>query len=159
MPSSAKATARHADRVAATLLLLFAIFVILESRALPYWTASAPGPGFLPFWLGALLAFASVALLARTVPARGIERAYAVPDRAATLRLAIVVALTIGAAALSLVAGLVLASGIFMGATLTYLRPGRTRANWTMAAVTAIVVWLLFVRWLAVPLPAGPFGF
>jgi hypothetical protein len=51
-----------ADRVSAALLLVFAAFVIVEARALPYWTGSAPGPGFVPFWLGVLLAFASVAM-------------------------------------------------------------------------------------------------
>jgi hypothetical protein len=145
----------RADRISATLLFLFSLFVIVEARALPYWTAHAPGPGFLPFWLGVLLACASAIMFART-PAGILQP---MPDRPTTIRLAVVIGLTACAAALTPIIGLVLASAVFMGATLAYLRPGRARANWTAALLTPLVVWLLFVRWLAVPLPAGPFGF
>jgi putative tricarboxylic transport membrane protein len=152
MPPSPKATAR-ADRVSGALLLLFSLFVVVEARALPYWAANAPGPGFLPFWLGVLLACVSVWMFARPAPLAPF------PDRATTTRVATVVAFTAAAAVLSLVAGLALASGAFMGVTLAYLRPTHTRANWIAALLTPVVVWLLFVRWLAVPLPAGPFGY
>ena len=140
------------DRVSAALLFLFSVFVIFEARALPYWTANAPGPGFLPLWLGMFLACASAATFARAESSR-------LPDRATAMRVATIVGLTAGAAALTPVAGLVLASGVFMGATLVYLRPGHPRGNLAAAILTPIVVWLLFVRWLAVPLPAGLFGY
>jgi putative tricarboxylic transport membrane protein len=141
------------DRVSAILLLLFSAFVIVEARTLPYWTTDAPGPGFLPFWLGVLLACGAVALFKSTAASQ------ALPDRATAIRLTVVVALTAGASVLGLFIGLVLASGIFMGATLTYLRPGRARTNALTAVLTPVVVWLLFVRWLSVPLPTGPLGF
>jgi hypothetical protein len=142
-----------ADRVSATLLFLFSGFVIAEARALPYWTANAPGPGFVPFWLGVSLACTSAWMFARPT---GLE---ALPDRQTTMRVATVVALTALAAVLSVFVGLVLASALFMGATLAFLRPHHARTNWVAALLTPIVVWLLFVRWLAVPLPLGPFGF
>jgi len=148
----APASAR-ADRISAALLFLFAVIVIFGARVLPYWTADAPGPGFVPFWLGVLLACASVAMFVRTDESQGL------PDRATTIRVAAVVGLTAGAAALSLAAGMVVAGGVFMGVTLAYLRPGHVRANLAAAVLTPIVIWLLFVRWLGVPLPAGPFGF
>jgi putative tricarboxylic transport membrane protein len=142
-----------ADRVAATFLLAFAVFVIFEARSLPFWTANAPGPGFLPFWLGVLLALAAVVMLtARAVP-------QTLPDRSTTIRLAAIVGMTAAAAALGLVIGLVLASGVFMGATLAYLRPAHTRANLVATVLAPAVVWLVFVRWLSVPLPVGPLGF
>ena len=154
-----KASARRADRVSATLLLLFSLFVIREARALPYWTANAPGPGFVPFWLGVLLVCASIGLCARTFVGGPRGGECWLPDRAATRRVATLVGLTAASAGLSLVLGLVLASGVFMAATLTYLRPAQARANCAAAILAPIVVWLLFVRWLAVPLPAGPLGF
>jgi len=140
------------DRVSAILLLAFSAVVVFEARTLPYWTTNAPGPGFLPLWLGVLLAGGAIALMMR--PA-----SQTLPDRATAIRLTVVVAFTTAAAALGLIIGLVLASGIFMGATLTYLRPGHARTNVFTALLTPVVVWLLFVRWLAVPLPAGPLGF
>ena len=153
------------DRVSATLLFLFSIVVMFEARALPYWTVNAPGPGFVPFWLGVLLACASVVMFGRTLggaPAvtdsRTPETPW-LPDRATTRRVATVVALTAIAAALTFLTGLVLASGMFMGATLAYLRPGHGRANLAATVLTPIVVWLVFARWLGVPLPHGIVGF
>jgi putative tricarboxylic transport membrane protein len=155
-----RASARTADRISATLLFLFSLFVIFEARALPYWTAHAPGPGFLPFWLGVFLACATAVMFAKTFRVGGVEAApYTAILQPTATRLAVIVALTAGAAALTVVIGLVLASSLFMGATLAYLRPGHARANWTAALTTPLVIWLLFVKWLAVPLPAGPFGF
>ena len=143
-----------ADRVSGLLLLAVSALVMQQARALPYWTADAPGPGFVPFWLGVLLGCLSIALVARRAPARG--PAVAVRGRRGSV--AIVIALTAGAAALSLVAGLVLASGLFTAVTLTYLRPGHLRGNIAASVATSIVVWLVFVRWLGVPLPTGPLG-
>ena len=162
---SAEASTRRIDRIAAILLLLFAAFVVVEARILAQWNGSAPGPGFLPFWIGVLLACGAVALFVQTflggdAPRPALAESIEVlPDRATTIRLAIVVALTAAAALLTPVIGLVLASAAFMGATLAYLRPGRRRANLAAALITPIVVWLVFVRWLSVPLPAGPLGF
>jgi putative tricarboxylic transport membrane protein len=154
---------RAADRLCALLLALFGVFVSVEARALPYWSGHSPGPGFLPFWLGVLLTCASAAMFARTfrtARSRTSERGEPAPlDRATAMRSAVVVGLAAGCAALGIAIGLVLATGVFMAATLAYLRPGHARVNWATALLTPLAIWLLFVRWLSVPLPAGPFGF
>lgn len=148
------------DRLAAILLLLFGVFVSRESRELAYWTANAPGPGFLPFWLGVLLALSAAAILARASAAAGARpHPGRAPEAVAWGRVAALLGLTTAACAAGLVIGFVPAVGVFIGVTLTYLRPGAARANWTIASIAPAIVWLVFVRWLAVPLPAGPFGF
>jgi len=141
-----------ADRVSAALLFLFSVFVIVEARTLPYWTSNSPGPGFLPFWLGVLLACASIALLRRP---EGPPHSGSQPIG----RLAAIVGLTAAAAGLTSLIGMVLATGVFMAAMLVYLRPQHVLANAIAALLTPVLVWLLFVRWLTVPLPIGPFGF
>ena len=162
---SAEVSTRRIDRIAAVVLLLFAAFVLVEARTLPQWSGSAPGPGFLPFWVGVLLACAAAAMFAGTFLVTDASRSpiaeppEPLPDRVTAIRLSIVVGLTAAAAILALLVGLVLASAAFMGATLFYLRPAQPRANWIAALVTPVIVWLLFVRWLGVPLPAGPLGF
>jgi putative tricarboxylic transport membrane protein len=158
----AHASARTADRISAIVLLVAALFVIVEARTLPYWQGNAPGPGFMPLWLGVLLACAAAGLMARTFrhAAAGLADAAGVlPDRPAAVRLAVVVGLVAAAAGLALAVGLVAATAAFVGATLAYLRPGHRRANLLAALLTPLIVWLLFVKWLAVPLPAGPLGF
>jgi putative tricarboxylic transport membrane protein len=161
-----------ADRIAAVLLLLFGVGVMAEARALPSWTGNSPGPGFLPFWLGLLLVCAAAVMLigsfARAKPllhSAGSPESPPEsdegwrPERRDVVRVAIVVGMTAGTAVLSLAIGMVIASGLFMAAALTYLRPGHARANSIMALATPPVIWLLFVRWLGVPLPSGPLGF
>jgi putative tricarboxylic transport membrane protein len=159
---TAPTSAPGPDRLAAVVLIALAAGAIFAARTLPYWVGNAPGPGFVPFWLGVLLACAAAALLVRTwagASARVAPAAPVLPSGAAAVRLAAVIGLTIATAVLAPVIGFVLASALFMGATLAYLRPGHARANWTATFAAPVVVWLLFVKWLAVPLPAGPFGF
>jgi len=43
------------DRIAGAALVLFALFVLSESRALPLGTVRQPGPSFVPVLLAALL--------------------------------------------------------------------------------------------------------
>jgi putative tricarboxylic transport membrane protein len=145
----------RADRVSGAALLVFAAAVMYYASALPSWSAEAPGPGFLPFWLGVLLACLAVPLLAGTHGPGTHVMPAGPPPRA----VAVVVALTAAAAALALAIGLVLATGVFAGAVLAYLRPHHRAENATAAVLTPLVVWLVFARWLGVPLPAGPLGF
>ena len=80
---------RRYYQVAALLALALAVFVLVESRTgLNYYTEYGPGPGFLPFWCGVLLAGS---------PPRGSSRSLSerleappegfVPPRAALIRL------------------------------------------------------------------------
>lgn len=144
------------DRIAAIFLLLFGVFVSVESRGLAYWTANAPGPGFLPFWLGVLLAVVSAAIVVQSVATAQRDAASATVTDGR--RVATLLGLAAAAAVLAILIGFVPAIGIFIGITLTYLRPREPRANWTTAVIAAVVVWLVFVKWLGVPLPIGPFG-
>jgi putative tricarboxylic transport membrane protein len=143
------------DRTAGALLFAFAAFVVVQALRLPYWIQSAPGPGFVPLWLGLALAAAAVALIATGA----VRQAASTADRAQARRVTAVTALASVSALLVYPLGMVLASGIFVGAVLFYLAPARRAGNAFAAALTPPIVWLVFVRWLAVPLPRGPLGF
>jgi hypothetical protein len=191
-------------------LLGFALFVVWQALRLPYWAQTAPGPGFVPLWLGVLLAAAALALLAARDrgrrPARPRRMIHSAPrghkeqpgksevsgvfvvseeqqensevsgvsvdqtsgvsvdptsvgSVAEARRIASITGFAAGAAALVYPLGLPLASGVFVAAVLFYLSPERRLANAVGAAATPVVIWILFVRWLTVPLPRGIFGF
>jgi uncharacterized membrane protein len=146
---------KTADRVAGFLLLLLGIAVVVQALRLPYWIDTAAGPGFVPFWLGLALAVAAAGLLI----APPVAAVAAAADRAQARRVTIVTGLAAGSVLLVYPLGMVLASGAFVAASLFYLAPARRAANALAAAATPAIVWLVFVRWLAVPLPRGPFGF
>ena len=53
---------KRVDRITAIVLLVFSVLVMFESSKMPLQVEFAPGYGFFPFWLGALMALLSVIL-------------------------------------------------------------------------------------------------
>ncbi len=51
------------DRISGIGLLIFAIFVVIETRVLPLGTHSNPGPGYLPIILASALAIFAMILI------------------------------------------------------------------------------------------------
>lgn len=149
---------KRADRVAAILLLFFAGFVMILALDLPYWKEFTPGSGFFPLWLGILLAVCSLLLLSGTFSPGADDRRW-LPDRQEAIQIGVITVLSIVGPLLAYAIGMVLASAVYMAAVLWYLEPKRTVLNAVVTLSTPVVVWLLFVAWLAVPLPRGPLGF
>ncbi len=50
-------------QIAGLVLLLFSIYVGLESLSLKYYTSLGPGPGFFPLWLAIIMGTLSVLML------------------------------------------------------------------------------------------------
>lgn len=152
------------DRPTAVLLLAFAIYTAAAGWRMGYWQGRIPGPGFAPVWIGAGLALAALALLVRppAAPARAAEpRPGPRTGRGVGRETALVIkiaAVTVAAVMLSPRLGMLTAVGLLL------LALGRLLGgSWRAAVVTAVVVTAglhaVFVRWLRVPLPTGPWGF
>ena len=145
---------RRSELAAAAVLLLVGLFTIAQSRTLSYWYQQAPGPGFVPFWLGVLLTGVAALILVTPAGASGAATRLGATGKP--------VALTVfaaGALLLSPLAGMPTACGLFMAAALFLVEPRRWIRNIVVAAATTASVSLLFVHGLGVPLPLGPFGF
>jgi hypothetical protein len=161
------------DRVVALLLLAFSVYVIAAARDMGYFEGRIPGPGFAPFWIGVGLALAAAGVLLGTfhrnrageqpmdggedglsgmVPAEGTVR----PLRPGTSLL--LVPMIPGAVLLANPLGMLTALGIMLLAGARVLG-----APWRSALLVALgllaVFHLIFVVWLNVPLPRGPWGF
>ena len=162
---------RISEVAAAALLLLLGAATIFQSRTLPYWHEQAPGPAFVPFWLGVLLIVSAAILLmtairspaARPAPALFAPSAPSAPRAPRAPRApsapAWISAFAVLALVLTPVVGMPLACGLFMAATLFLLEPRRRWRNIITAVATVVIVSLLFVHGLGVPLPLGPLGF
>jgi len=77
----------------AALLLCLGVYVMAAAVQMQYYTPLGPGPGFFPFWLGAMLTVATVVwtgklYLERTSPIKEDL----IPDRGARFRLLFVLA-------------------------------------------------------------------
>jgi hypothetical protein len=149
---------RRADQVSGAVLLAFGLAFAAGARQHPYWTPTGPGSGFLPFWLGLVMAALAGAMLvgATRSPHRGPAW---LPGGRALLRLVAVVAGTALFVALIPVLGMTLGTALFLVALLRFLEGHGWTVTLGVAVATAGVNWLVFTHWLHVPFPAGILGF
>jgi putative tricarboxylic transport membrane protein len=144
------------DHAAAGVLLLFALGGAWEAHRLSIGGPGRPGPGFFPFWLALALAMVAVALLLRTAAPRPDADPGARPRYGK-----VVLALGVGAAYAAVVEplGFVVTTFVFLVFLLTTIESRRWVSSLAIAAGTALASHVVFKVWLAVPLPAGPWGF
>jgi hypothetical protein len=155
------------DRAVALLLLAFSVYMIAAALDMGYFEGRVPGPGFAPSWIGVGLALAAAVVLlgtfysnragerpmnGGTVPAEGTVRSL----RPGTSLL--LVPMIPGAVLLANPLGMLTALGIMLLAGARVLG-----APWRSALLFALglpaAFHLVFVLWLNVPLPRGPWGF
>ena len=150
---------RRADRITGAALLALAIaFSAGALKKHDYWAPNGPGPAFLPFWLGLVMAVLATLLLVGALRSKEPGEDW-VPRGDGLRRLAVVVGLTIAlVAALNLV-GMVIGTVLYMVALMRLLDRMPWRLALMVALATAAFVFLVFSFWLKVPLPVGVFGF
>ena len=150
---------RRADAIAGA--ALFALAVAFSAGALKhysYWGENGPGPAFLPFWLGLVMALLAALLLAGAWRSRGPEEAW-LPRGEGLKRLAGVLGATIALVALLNVIGMVLGTALFLIVLMRFLDRTPWPLTLTLAVAVAGINFLVFTRWLGVPMPLSVFGF
>jgi len=150
---------RRRDLAAAAILLVFGLIAVSQARTLRLGSIVAPGPGFFPLCLAVAFSLACVGLL---VIAARAPAAPAPPASGADAAGRLEAVGTVGALAAY---ALVLESLGFRLSTfglLLFFFTALQRQRWLVALVaaagTALVIDLVFRRWLGVNLPSGPWG-
>jgi hypothetical protein len=150
---------KRAEILTALVLLLVAGAALGQAVRLGAgWGEDGPHAGFFPFWLGVILAAASLGILGRALWTRdaGLARPFFPPGG---LRLVLTVFLPmVGAFALFEVVGFYAAAFVYL---LVYVRlTGRQPWALTLAfgVLFPLVAFVLFERWFLIPLPKGRFG-
>ena len=143
------------DRISGSALVIFSLFVIWESRALPLGTFRQPGPAYLPILLASLLLIFGIFLIAKAGRAPALSTIQWTEWRHA---LAIFGASVFAAFAIER-----LGYRFTVLLTLVFLVKGVERRGLVETAVFALTFafgsFFLFDTLLRVPLPRGPFGF
>jgi hypothetical protein len=142
-----------ADRITAALLLAFsAAFAAGALKYYTWWGDSGPGSAFMPFWLS--LAMGALALLLLVRKSREGEW---LPSAEGLKRVLVVLGVTVAFVVLMQVIGMIVGIAIFLAVLMRYL----DRQPWWLTVVVSLaaagVNWLVFERWLRVPLPQGIF--
>jgi len=143
------------DRISASILVLFALLVILESRHLPLGTFRQPGPAYVPVLLASLLLIFGVLLMltAGRAPALSSVRWTEWHHALAILAACVFAVFAIERLGYRLTV-------LFM---LAFLLKVVEKRGWALSLVFASTLafgsYFLFYTILRVPLPQGPFGF
>ena len=146
---------RRISLVAGALFLAFSLVVCAASWSLEYYSSLGPGPGFFPFWLGALLAFLSVIWIVQVVveTSDGEGARHFFPDRDGIRRVVSI----IGALVLIVAFMNTIGFQLSMFAFLLFLLIVLGRVNPWLTAVVASVgsfgLNYVFTTWLDVQLP------
>lgn len=147
---------RLGDIVPASLLLVLSAAVFLDTRHLEFFDG-IPGPAFLPIWLAVA---GCVLFVLRLLEARRLPEAGSAdwPDRSGLRRVILTFA---GLAAIPLAApfvGMLAAIVLYIAFLLLVVLRQRLGPSLLTVAVTAGVVYGIFVLWLGIALPKGFLG-
>jgi putative tricarboxylic transport membrane protein len=146
---------RSADRITAALLLAFAVaFSAGALKQYQWWGPGGPGPAFLPFWLGLVMAFLALSMLIRSSKQQQSGEAW-LPRGEGLRDMLVVLGVTVAFVALLRVTGMVLGTAIYLVVLVRYLGRHPWWLALLVAAAAAAFNWLVFVRWLRVPMPEG----
>ena len=146
---------RTADRVIAALLLAFAVaFSAGAIKSYQWWGPGGPGPAFMPFWLGLVMAGLALGLLIRSVKQRDPGPAW-LPRGQGLADILVVLGATIAFVALLDFLGMVIGTAIYLAVLVRYLGKHAWWVTFAVALGAAAFNWLVFVHWLRVPFPEG----
>jgi putative tricarboxylic transport membrane protein len=146
---------RSADRVTAALLLAFAVaFSVGALKQYQWWGSGGPGPAFVPFWLGLLMALLASMMLIRSIKEKNPGQSW-LPRGQGLRDMLVVLAATIAFIALLKVTGMIIGTALYLAFLVRYLGRHRWWVTLAIALGAAGFNWLVFVHWLRVPMPEG----
>ena len=148
---------RSADRVTAALLLAFAVaFSVGALKQYQWWGSGGPGPAFMPFWLGLVMALLALSMLLRSLKQKDPGAAW-LPRGEGLRDMLVVLAATVAFIALLKVTGMIIGTALYLAFLVRYLGRHRWWVTLSVAVAAAGFNWLVFVHWLRVPMPEGMF--
>jgi putative tricarboxylic transport membrane protein len=151
---------RKADRITGVIVLLFSIYLMEESWRMPPSATFGPGAGFLPFWLGALLALLSILLIVNAFRRPVVSTTKRIfPSGRVLLTLGAVIAgLAVYILTLEIL-GFLVGTGLLTAFLLGFAGRERWYTTILVAVLNAAGLYVIFQVLLGVNLPSNRFGF
>lgn len=148
------------SNVAASLCLLgLGLFILFQARALGFGSIRAPQTGFFPSLLACLLLICSLVLLGQALRQSASTASLWTVDAKGWKRIGLVFLVLIGFALSLEIVGYLISTFFLVAFLLRAIEPQRWSTVITIALAAALVSYLIFARFLSVPLPRGFLGF
>jgi hypothetical protein len=143
------------DALVAALLTMVGLVVVVEARRLGAgWTSDGPGPGYFPFYIGAILAIGGVGILYQSLISKSSNGGTFV-DSEQLKRVVSVLGPSVLYVGAIMVFGQYIASAIFIALFMVWLG----KYSWLKSVVVGLTVNALFFAmfevWFKVPLYKG----
>ncbi len=145
----------HARVFGGLAVLALGIVVIFFARQLPYHSDYGPGPGFLPTWIGYVLAACAVVVTAQELRASNNKETFFQPRTRMAVKVLVIIVTTF---LLFPVLGFSVGFGLFICAAMRLMGGHRWVTCGVAAIGTAVSIHFLFGHWLGIPLPTGLVG-
>jgi putative tricarboxylic transport membrane protein len=151
---------KKADRIFGIIGLGLSLWCYLESTRLTYMKEFTPGPGFLPFWVGVVLAILSLYLLFDTFRRKPSDkdRKGILPEKRALIRVATIILLLFGVKYSMNILGFPLTLVLFTTAILSILERYSLLKSVGYGVAYAAVTWFIFEYILTMGFPKGILG-
>ena len=145
---------RAADLVTAAILIAIGALVIVDALRLGIgWGTSGPESGFFPFWLAVGMVGACLAIAVQALR-RKSDRPFI--TRQALRPVLTMLAPATAAIALMQVAGLYVASALYLAFYMRWVGRHPWAAVLAVGLGFPILTFVVFERWFLVPMPKGP---
>ncbi|MHB9097389.1 MAG: tripartite tricarboxylate transporter TctB family protein [Syntrophales bacterium] len=152
---------KKADLITGVVLLVLSGYVIREAWLMPPSATFGPGSGFLPFWLGVILAVLAVILLATTWRRRatGKDGVSPFPGTKALIAIgSVLVGLAVYIILIE-VLGFLVDTFLYVAFLLGVVERERWLTTLLVAVSTTAGLYLIFQVFLGITLPSNMFGF
>jgi putative tricarboxylic transport membrane protein len=151
---------RKADRIFGVIGLGLSLWCYLESTRLDYMTQFTPGPGFMPFWVGVVLAILSCYLIVDSYLRKGGKKddAKLLPEKHALYRVGAIMLMLFGVRFSMNFLGFPLTLVLFTAAILLFLERYSILKSVGYGIAYAAVTWFVFQRILSMGFPKGFLG-
>ena len=152
---------RKADRNFGIVCLGLSLWLILEGLRWDYTSGFTPGPGFEPLWLGIILAcLASFLIFDSLTRKEGKDDHKKIfPEKKALFRVALILIIFSGFAAIVETFGFELTVFIFVVLILYFLESYKIGKSTFYGVAFSGTLFLIFKYWMQIQLPHGFLGF
>jgi putative tricarboxylic transport membrane protein len=151
---------RKADRIFGVIGLGLALWCYIESQKFHYMTDFTPGPGFMPFWVGVVLALLSIYLIVSTFlrkPGKKDDKKL-LPERHALYRVGAIMLMLFGVRFSMDLLGFPLTLILFTTAILLFLERYSPLKSVAYGIAYAATTWFVFQYVLSMGFPKGFLG-